>query len=278
MRRYLLLLAVAGTLLFMPARCASAPRPSWSVDLQTRGVTENSEAVVLFCGPFLIVYPEKDPSPLVVDIATHRQVREERKAQLPCNVRHALLQSTSHLPDLSSRVVARRKEMSVVQICDQPICAQPPGKPSVRDSKFYLRVPGREDTLIWQAHCLPSLPVFLSDDRILVFNCDMKTLVVDRSGRQAYGLPTFSMPWFALDREGSRFAVYERDSSFFHQFEGTDRLRLRVYRSSDGKELFKLRWRPGNEAFNDGRVALSDDGALLALLRGGQLLVFALPQ
>jgi hypothetical protein len=64
-------------------------------------------------------------------------------------------------------------------------------------------------------------------------------------------------------------------SSLLHQLTGTiDRVRVSVFQTSNGKKLFKLGWHARGELTRDGRIALSDDGLLLALVRSGEVLVF----
>ena len=52
---------------------------------------------------------------------------------------------------------------------------------------------------------------------------------------------------------------------------------MKVFHSSDGKKLFEYRWNvTADEGITDGRVALSDDGSLVALVRGHEVFIFAL--
>jgi hypothetical protein len=134
-------------------------------------------------------------------------------------------------------------------------------------AEFYLQDLGKEKVLIFRARkrCQPGAPRFISDQLILLRPCN-DNVVVDKKGRKVYDMPRLSFYYLTMNRDGTRFAVYERDESFFHQFEGTDRLRVKVFRSSDGTKLFDYRWHLADEATNDGRIALSDDGSLLGMI------------
>jgi hypothetical protein len=103
--------------------------------------------------------------------------------------------------------------------------------------------------------------------------------VVDKRGQRLYKIPKLTDPYIATNREGTRFVVYERDSSFLGQFNDTsDKKRIKVFRSSDGKKLLEYRWGLiDGDRLNDGRVALSDDGSLAGLIRGREVMVFAVP-
>lgn len=265
-------------LFLAPMLNASDPKPLWSVDLRGYGVKETDASVVTFCGPSLAVYPDLNRPPLMFDVMTHQLLAEGRCPQMPLSVLRVRLQPDFNLPDSSGRVVARWKQLSIIQVCDQPICAQPPGKPSVRETRFYLRAPGQTDRFIWHADCLPDLPFFVSPDRIVVFTC-AHAAIVDDVGHHVAKLPSFMLPFFTATPGGARFAVYDTDESFWHELEGTaDYFRVKVFRTSDGKELFHVRWHLNSDDINHGRVALSDDGTLVAILRSAHVLIFALPR
>lgn len=58
--------------------------------------------------------------------------------------------------------------------------------------------------------------------------------MVDKRGQRLYEMPRLTDPYIAVNREGTRFVVHERDSSFLGQFnDTTDRKRMTVFRSSD---------------------------------------------
>jgi hypothetical protein len=103
-------------------------------------------------------------------------------------------------------------------------------------------------------------------------------VVINNDGEQIYQLPVLSFPYIAVSAGGTRFAVFERDESFFHELQGTtDRARVSVFETSRGKKLFGFAWHVKGESTRDKRIALSDDGSLLAVVRAGEVLVFALP-
>jgi len=147
-------------------------------------------------------------------------------------------------------------------------------------AEYYLREPGREKMLIFRAQrrCQPGDPRFISDDYILLRPCN-NNMVVNKEAKKIYDMPNLGWYYLTLNREGTRFAVYQRNVSFWHELEGTtNRLRVRVFRSSDGRKLFDYPWHTnGDDPNYDGRIALSDDGSLVAIIRREELLVFAVP-
>lgn len=278
MRPYIHLCVILVLLLGPASVRALDQKPLWRINLRAFGYPEPEQAVVIFCGPFLIIYPDYDRPALVFDIKTHTFVSEEHWPQIPVTLRAAFALSQSTPSDSSRHIVARWKEMVIHEVCDQLSCTQPPGKPSVRDVKFYLESPGKPNILLWQAHCLPGNPLFLAENRILIIDCNLKTIVVDPQGRQIYKLPVLAFPYLTVNRRGTRFAAYERYPTFFHEITGTsNRLRVKVFESANGRKLLEVRWHLNNDSINDGRVALSDDGALVAIIREGEVLLFALP-
>jgi hypothetical protein len=56
-----------------------------------------------------------------------------------------------------------------------------------------------------------------------------------------------------------------------------DRVRVSVFRPPREK-AFKLDWQLSGESTRDGRIALSDDGLLLVIIRSGEVLVFSIPR
>lgn len=142
---------------------------------------------------------------------------------------------------------------------------------------YYLHEPGSEKIHLAGGRCPADAPSFLADERILIHACNGRNSVINKQARKVYDLPALSFPYIALDHDGHSFAAYERNTTLLHQFEGTNRLRVRVFRSSDGKKLFEYRWNPVHERTNDGRVALSEDGSIVALAQAGEILVFRIP-
>ncbi|HYL92741.1 MAG TPA: hypothetical protein VEW69_06245, partial [Alphaproteobacteria bacterium] len=97
-------------------------------------------------------------------------------------------------------------------------------------------------------------------------------------GEQVYALPKLSDAYVIPNHNGTRFVTYERIASFLCLVCETEKLRVQVFRSADGKKLFEYQWRLSDapDSISSGRVALSDDGALVALIRGEEVLVFAI--
>ena len=108
---------------------------------------------------------------------------------------------------------------------------------------------------------------------------------------------------FALDRLGKRFAGYETrqsglrawrcgfENSFGDDAFGCDRenqAAVTVFSAQDGGKIFQYEWKVdeqqeqrtyGGQPFLEYNhlIALNDDGSLLALVKGTELLVFQLP-
>jgi hypothetical protein len=254
-------------------------KPLWRIDLSAYGHRTGNDALIGFSGRFLLVYPGRDNASLIFDQSTQQRVLDQDLTGLNLPTREQLLHPQAGSDNYDHHVVARSKQAAIKEVCDVPECAQPPGKPAVHDVKYFLEEPGKPKVLLFHGHCLPRNPQFIGDDYILVFLCDLKAMVVNKQGRKLYGLPVLSFPYLAASRDGTRFAVYERDESFFHELQGTtDRIRVKVFRSSDGSKIFEKDWHVAkDEATGDGRIAVSDDGLLLALLRSHEVLVFNLP-
>jgi hypothetical protein len=115
--------------------------------------------------------------------------------------------------------------------------------------------------------------------------------VVDKSGELKYKLPSFGatiMDYYAVNREGTRFAVRDAIESKGEVLGGLLSLgaehsspfnagRVRVFTAGDGQKLFEYKWGLSKyEHDASRRIALSDDGSLLALLDGFRLLIFQL--
>jgi hypothetical protein len=54
----------------------------------------------------------------------------------------------------------------------------------------------------------------VGDNRIFLHTCGTKNVVVDKRGQRLYKMPKLTDPYIAVNREGTRFVVHERDSSF----------------------------------------------------------------
>jgi hypothetical protein len=252
-------------------------KPTWRIDLQDLGYGEGDLTTIAFCGPVLVIYPDGSGSRLLFDAATHQRISGQRIPGIS-----ALCDDSSQRQltpaNSGGHVVARWKQLLIEQVCNVESCSQPPGKPAVRDVKYYLKKPDKRSVLLFHDHCLARHPQFLGDEYVLFFRCDLKGVVINSDGEQVYRLPVFSFPYITVSGGGARFAVFERDESFFHELAGTtDRARVGVFQSSNGKKLFHLAWHIKGESTREGRVALSDDGLLVAVVRSGEVLVFPLP-
>lgn len=144
------------------------------------------------------------------------------------------------------------------------------------DAEYYLHKSGKTRVLLYRANCITGDPRFVGDGYILLKPCKAKPIVVNEQGQKIYEMPKLADAYIAPNRNGSSFATQERDSSFLGQFKDiTDKKRMRVFRTSDGKQLFEYRLpEVEKDSLNDGRVALSDDGAMVALIQGWEVLAF----
>jgi hypothetical protein len=99
------------------------------------------------------------------------------------------------------------------------------------------------------------------------------------SGTVQYKLHRFWYFEITPDKIGTRFAVFERGRSSWHELaDGSyDKLRLLVYSTEDGKKLFERKWsQAAGEMVTEARIALSDDGSTL-YLRQNQTTTFPIP-
>jgi hypothetical protein len=114
--------------------------------------------------------------------------------------------------------------------------------------------------------CSPAAAI-LNKSKIYIESCS-GTFVADTSGRRVYKMQGFKYWDIVPNRLGTRFAVFERGRSAWHEFgQGTyDKLRLLVYETDNGEKLFDHKWaasqteHPGQE-----RIGLSEDGSTLYL-------------
>lgn len=282
MRRFTSWFGITLALLaFTPSCLGDDKKPVWRINL-SRFYAErpHDDFTIKFAGPYLVVYAGTlvymgsevtwyRPPLVVFDTRTGERFPKDRPAELVLppwdDCRRTQFRKGS--PELN--IIDCRNQLTIEQVGGV-------GKGEVAPAEFYLQEPAKERVLIFRAHkkCQPGDPRFISDELILLWPCN-NNVVVDKAGRKVYDMPRLTWYWLAVNRQGTRFAVYERDLTFFSLY--TNRLRVKVFRSSDGKKLFDYRWHVDDEATNDGRIALSDDGLLLAILRGQELLVFALP-
>jgi len=269
---YALLLALV---LAVPPLTFGEEKPLWKIDLSPFGYNPPVNEVVLrFSGRLLVIYLGQQHSRFVFDKETHQQVPEDRLAGVALPPPIDFAAGFGRKPFPAVNIIKRWKQMSIEEIGGI-------GLGQVPDAEFYLQEPGRPKVLLSRGgpRCTPGDPEFVGDHYILLFPCSGKNVVVDKQGRKVYELPNLSNPYVAPNLEGTRFATYERDASFFHSFEGTtNKLRVKVFHSSDGKKLFEYRWNVSDdEGISDGRVALSDDGSQVALVRGHEILIFPVP-
>lgn len=120
----------------------------------------------------------------------------------------------------------------------------------------------------------------LNSGRVFIQGCS-RTFVADLSGVVQYKLRRF---WFfdiATNQIGTRFAVFERGRSAWHDFANGsyDKLRLMVYSTGDGKKLYERRWRQEpDELVTEARIALSDYGSTLYLYQNRTTTYFIGPE
>ena len=218
------------------------------------------------------------PGPrLVVDSATGQQMPPE-------TVDDALLEPNPQ------DFLSENKSLSTA---DGEVLSQWRGMMLVRNSggKLWLEEPGHVKTLLL-SRCDCQSAVFLGQDRILITGYPFRQWVVDKSGAFKYKLPSVSassMDYYALSRVGSRFAVRDIVGS---KAKGIGELlsldiyiapldiaRVRVFAADDGQKLFEDEWHmEKHEIYTAAQgVALSDDGTLLAVIKGTDLLIFKVP-
>ncbi len=230
--------------------------------------------VLRFYGDLLVIYSEAGNCVLILDRKSQQMVddKETRRAISlflvnPC----PLTRFRKRFPEVN--VLECWKEMVLEQVGGIGLGDEGP-------TEYYLRLPGKERVRLFHGNCWPEDPHFVGDDQILVNQCNGKALVLNTKGRKLYSFPRLSMAYIALSDQGTRFAAYERSSSFLHELEGTtNRLKVRVFRSSDGKKIFERKWhRAEGEGTNDGQIALSNDGSRLAIVRGQEVQIYLLPE
>jgi hypothetical protein len=227
--------------------------------------------VVTFTNQFLVVYSSHSESRLVFDKDTYQFLPEEPKLVTAIPGREQIVGVPLFRKAFPAvNIIARRKQMSIEQIGGI-------GLPPIGDSEYYLQEPGKANVLLFRGRCISGDPSFVGDEYILIGRCDGTNVVLNKLGRPVYKLPRLNYPYIAVNSRGTRFVIYEREKLSIHPFENTYKVRIRVFRSFDGKQLFEYRLHPrANEGSNDARVALSDDGSLLALVGAGDILIFSI--
>jgi hypothetical protein len=164
---------------------------------------------------------------------------------------------------------------------------------------LYLEEPDTGKILLNSGHHVESA-TFVAPDRFLVQGnfedkpgcaiCNFHTVVLDKTGAARYKLDPYNWGYIALNRAATRFALNDNTASsvrkriaplliFSENVFYEDMGRVRLFSSEDGGKLFEYRWRLRTyENRAEGRVALSDDGSVLALIAGSHLLVFRIPE
>jgi hypothetical protein len=107
----------------------------------------------------------------------------------------------------------------------------------------------------------------LSPSRVFIEGCS-RTFVADLSGVVQYELHSFVFFDVVPNLMGTRFAVFERGRSTWHDFANGsyNKLRLLVYSTEGGRKLYTRKWSqaPGEQVV-EARISLSDDGSTLYL-------------
>jgi hypothetical protein len=150
-------------------------------------------------------------------------------------------------------VMSRRENLSVIQINFQLFIQFENG----RRTHLYT---DKKPRCILRA-------TLLNSSRVFVEGCS-RTFVADLNGVIQYKLHRFSFFDIAPNRTGTRFAVFERGRSAWHDLANSsyDKLRLLVYSTKNGKKLYERKWRQApQELVDEARISLSDDGSTLYL-------------
>lgn len=254
---------------------AAEEQPIWRINLETYPQMLTQNIMLRFYGDLLVIYSEAGNCVLIFDTKSQRMVddKETRRAVSlflvnPC----PLTRFRKRFPEVN--VLECWKGMALEQVGGIGFRNEEP-------TEYYLRLPAKQRVLLFHGNhrnCWPGDPHFVGDGQILVNQCNGKALVLNTKGTKLYSFPKLSEAFIALNDEGTRFAAFERSSSFLHEFEGTNRLKVKVFRSADGRKIFERKWHLGDgDGISDGRIALSNDGSLLAIARGGEVQIFRLP-
>ena len=271
--------------LFIAFCSAWGVEPLWKVDLRTlesQTKWHGDEVGIKFVGHYLIVYSGSAPMPghaemhpaLILDRDTGRLLTNETLIEASLPQWDDCPRTRYREPAPVENIIDCRGDMRLVQVGG----IGGPGE-KVGATRIYLKQPGREDVLLFTENCFPGDPSFVGDDQILLSLCDSGGSGyrgVDRAGKKLYSIKLL-FPYITVSRDGTRFAAYERYATFLHEISGTsNRARVKVFRSTDGEKLFEYGWHLAEDEFdNDGRIALSDDGSLIAIVQGNEILVFA---
>jgi hypothetical protein len=167
---------------------------------------------------------------------------------------------------MKERIIAHREDLSVVRVGSQLFLLTPAGQrtPLYTDKNTYCSVAAS----------------FLNNDHIYLQTCSKGAFVSDLNGAVLYRMHNFKYSDIAPNKSGTRFAVFERGRSAWHEFgQGTyDKLRLLVYSTADGKRLFEHKWRQAaDEIVGREKIELSDDGSTLSFHSQKGTQVFSVP-
>ena len=141
-------------------------------------------------------------------------------------------------------VMSRRENLSVIQINFQLFIQFENG----RRTHLYT---DKKPRCILRA-------TLLNSSRVFVEGCS-RTFVADLNGVIQYKLHRFSFFDIAPNRTGTRFAVFERGRSAWHDLANSsyDKLRLLVYSTKNGKKLYERKWRQApQELVDEARISL----------------------
>jgi hypothetical protein len=227
----------------------------------------------------------------VIDTANGKSVPAETLADVPPPDHPVEYRIDERRPQTAEgKLVAEWRGMTLVVDKDGKLSLLEPGRPKTR--VFYRRLPTSRTA------------TFLTPDRILILArvpdrldcslCHEHLWVVDKSGELKYKLPVELNPgmfdYYASSHDGTRFVIRDnieagRDLALniitlggASQFPFNTAV-VKIHDAIGGEKLFEYRWRMTEDEEHDssGRVALSDDGSLLAVIRDETLLVFQLP-
>src|SRR5262249_3006517 len=189
----------------------------WRIDLHAlQSERPQDEMTLKLSGPFLVVYAGSlvYPGSEVGWVRTPQLVFDSKAGQLLSRESLAglSLPAWDECPRTRFRkaypavnTIDCRKQMTIEQIGGI-------GLKEAEPAEFYLQEAGKEKGLILRARerCRPGDPRFISDELILLRPC-YDNVVVDKKGNKVYDMPRLSYYYLTLDREGIKFAVYERD-------------------------------------------------------------------
>lgn len=285
---------------------AASLEPALKVDLHALGFESDGPLCMRWLGQYVVIdwpslacdHPEPPPTPgspptvrLVIDSATGKRVPAETLAEVPPPDHPVEYRIDERRPQgAEGKLVAEWRGMALVVD---------------KDLKLWLLEPGQPKVLVFYRLPYLQTATFVAPDRILIIGrvpdrpdctlCHYHLWVVDKSGALKYKLPVELNPgrfdYYAGSQDGTRFVIRDdveagRELALDIATLGIAAPNLpagtavvKVHDSFAGKKLFEYRWRMSKDEEHDssGRVALSDDGSLLALIRDETLLIFRLP-